>query len=101
MSVQFIQTSVKTSKLLKNIFLDFSVFLLIFVQASFHFYCSMFCTKVCIFASTSRFDSELRKCLPACWLNLTSWLSANLGAKVPGEQVQWLKKLFQCFLISI
>ena len=51
------------------------------------FFCSTYCMKVCIFASTSRFDSKSRKCLPAYWLNPTSWLSANLGAKVPGEQV--------------
>ena len=39
------------------------------------------------FASASRFDSKSRKHLLARWLNLTSWLSANLGTKVPGEQV--------------
>ena len=87
MSIQFIQTSIIISKLLKNIFLDFSVFLLTFVRVSYHFFCSMYCMKVCIFASASRFDSELRKCLPAHWLNPTSCLSANLGVKVPGEQV--------------
>ena len=30
---------------------------------------------------------RVEKCLPAHWLNPTSWLSAKLGAKVPGEQV--------------
>ena len=86
MSIWFVQTSIKTSKQLKNIFLDFSVFLLTFVRVSFHF-CSTYHTKVFTFASASRFDSKLRKHLPARWLNPTSWLSANLGAKVPGEQV--------------
>ena len=97
MSLQFIQTSIKISKLLKNIFLDFSLFLLTFVQVSFHFFCSMYCTKVCIFASTSRFDSKLRKHLLARWLNLTSWLSANPGAKVPGELVYARCSLFSVF----
>ena len=37
MSIQFIQTLIKTSKPLKNIFLEFSVFLLMFVWVPFHF----------------------------------------------------------------
>ena len=36
----------KHQKLLKNIFLDFSVFLLTFVRVSFHFFCSTNCMKV-------------------------------------------------------
>ena len=80
MSIQFVQTSIKTSKLLKNILLDFFVFLLMFVRVSFHFLFYVL-YKGLYFASTSRFDSESRKHLPA------RWLSTNLGAKVPGEQV--------------
>ena len=38
----------KHQKLLKNIFLNFSVFLLTFVRVSFHFFCSTYCTKICI-----------------------------------------------------
>ena len=38
----------KHQKLLKNIFLKFSVFLLTFVQVSFLFFCPMYCMKVCI-----------------------------------------------------
>ena len=38
MSIQFAQTLVKTSKPLKNIFLEFFVFLLMFVCVSFHFF---------------------------------------------------------------
>ena len=43
--------------------------------------------KVCVFAPASRFDSELRKHLPACWLHLTIWLPNGQGAKGLGKQV--------------
>ena len=36
----------KHQKLLKNIFLNFSVFLLMFVRVSFHFFCSTYCTSI-------------------------------------------------------
>ena len=77
----------KTSKQLKNIFSIFSVFLLTFIVGLFRFLCAIYCTKVCVFAPVSRFDSESRKHLPACWLHLTIWPPDGQGTKGPGKQV--------------
>ena len=77
----------KTSKQLENIFSIFSVFLLTFVAVLFWFLHAIYCTKVCVFASTLRFDSELRKCLLACWLHLMIWPPNSQGTKGPGKQV--------------
>ena len=54
---------------------------------SFHFFLFYVLYEGLYFTSTSTFDSKLRKHLPTRWLNPTRWLSANLGTKVPGEQV--------------
>ena len=45
MSIQFIQTSIKTSKQLNNIFLEFSVTDI--CSSVIPFFCSTYCTKVC------------------------------------------------------
>ena len=78
---------VKTSKQPKNIFSIFSVFLLTFIVVIFRFLHAIYFTKVCVFAPTSRFDSELRKCPLACWLHPTIWPPDGQGAKGPGKQV--------------
>ena len=78
---------VKLSKQLENIFSNFSAFLLTFVLMSFLFLCIIYCTKVCLFDSVSKFDSELRKCLLAHWLYPTIWLPNAQGAKGLGKQV--------------
>ena len=78
--------SSKYSKLLKNIFLKFSVFLLTFVRVFFHFSVLRIVQRF-VFCFHLEVSFRVEKCLPARWLNPTSWLSANLGAKVPGEQV--------------
>ena len=78
---------VKTSKQPKNIFSIFSVSLLTFIVVLFLFLHAIYCTKVCVFAPTSRFDSELRKHLPAHWLHLTISLSNGQGTKGPGNHV--------------
>ena len=76
----------KHSKLLKNIFLNFSVFLLTLVRAFYHF--SVLCiVRRFVFCFRLEVWFWVEKHLLACWLNPTSWLSANLGAKVPGEHV--------------
>ena len=64
---------VKSSKQPKNIFSIFSVFLLTYIVVLFWFLRAIYCTKVCVFAPTSRFDSESRKHLLAHWLHLTIW----------------------------
>ena len=51
----------------KIFFLNFLYFYWCLFMCHSNFY-STYCTKDCTFASTSRFDSELRKRLPACWL---------------------------------
>ena len=70
----------------KIFFLNFLYFYWHLFERHSIFY-STYCTKVCTFASTSRFDSESRKHLLAHWLIPTGWLCANLGTKVLGEQV--------------
>ena len=78
--------SLKHSKLLKNIFLNFSVFLLTLVRVFYHFsvlhivWRFVFCFRLEVWF-------RVKKHLLARWLNLTSWLSVNLGARVLGEQV--------------
>ena len=78
--------SPKHSKLLKNIFLYFSVFLLTLVRVFFHF-SVLHIVRRFVFCFRLEVWFQVEKRLPACWLNPTSWLSTNLGAKVPGEQV--------------
>ena len=78
---------VKTSKQPKNIFSIFSVFLLTFIVVLFQFLCTIYCTKVHVFAPASRFDSESRKHLPARWFHPMIWLPNGQGAKGPGKQV--------------
>ena len=78
---------VKLSKQLKNTLSNVSVFLLTLVLVSFLFLCVIYCTKVRLFASVLRFDSESRKCLPAHWLYLTIWSCDTQGAKGLGKQV--------------
>ena len=82
-----LKSIVKTSKQLKNIFSNFSVVLLTFILVSFLFFYIVYCMKVHVFASTLRFDSELRKHLPAHWLYPTIWLPDTQSAKKLGEQV--------------
>ena len=77
----------KTSKQPRNIFSIFSVFLRTFILVLFWFLHAIDCMKVCVFAPASRFDSELRKHLPARWLHLTIWPPNGQGAKGPGKQV--------------
>ena len=77
----------KLSKQLKNIFSNFSVFLLTLVLVSFLFLCIIYCMKVRLFASVSRFDSELRKHLPAHWLYPIIWSPNTQGTKGPSKQV--------------
>ena len=78
---------VKMIKQLKNILSNFSVFLLTFIIVLFQFLFAIYCTKVRVFASTSTFDSKLRKRLPTCWLYLTIWLPDAQGTKGPGKEV--------------
>ena len=78
---------VKLLKQLKNIFSNFSVFLRTFAIVPFQFLFTIYCTKVRVFASTLRFDSELRKCLLARWLYLTIWPPNAQGTKGLGKQV--------------
>ena len=78
--------SPKHSKQLKNIFLNFSVFLLTFVWVFFHFSVLRIVWRF-VFCFRLEVWFRVEKHLPACWLNPTSWLSTNLGAKAPGEQV--------------
>ena len=78
---------VKSSKQPKNIFSIFSVFLLTFIVVLFQFLSTIYCTKVCVFAPASRFDSKLRKRLLAHWLHLTIWLPDGQSFKGPGKQV--------------
>ena len=77
----------KTSKQPKNIFSIFSVFLLTFIVVLFRFLHAIFCMKVRVFASASRFDSKSRKHLLACWLHPMIWPPDGQGAKGPGKQV--------------
>ena len=94
---------VKTSKQLKKIFSIFSVFLLTFFALLFRFLRTIYCTKVHVFASASRFDSESRKCLPARWLHPTIWPPDSQGAKGPGKQVyvsethSWISSLLSVY----
>ena len=53
----------------------------------FIFFCVICCMKVCLFASTSTFDSKSRKHLPAHLLNPMIWLPDGQGAKGLGKQV--------------
>ena len=76
----------KHSKLLKNIFLYFSVFLLTLVWAFYHF-SALRIVRRFVFCFRLKVWLRVEKHLLARWLNPTSWLSANLGAKVPGERV--------------
>ena len=78
--------SPKHSKLLKNIFLNFSVFLLTLVRVFFHFFVLGIVRRF-VFCFRLEVWFRVEKRLLARWLNPTSWLSVNLGAKVPGEQV--------------
>ena len=76
----------KHSKLFKNIFLNFSVFLLTLVRAFYNF-SALPVVQRFVFCFHLKVWFRVEKCLPACWLNPTSWLSINLGTKVPGEHV--------------
>ena len=92
----------KLSKQLKNIFFNFSVYLLRFVLTSFLFFCVVYCTKVPLFASALRFDSKLRKHLPTHWLYPMIWLPDAQGAKGSGKQV-YISKTHSCIasLLSV
>ena len=86
-------TSISYSNLLSNIENNSKIFFLIFLYFYWHLFhaicmfCAICCTKVCLFASILTFDSELRKCLRAHWLNLTIWSPDGQGAKGPGKQI--------------
>ena len=95
-----LKSIIKPSKQLKDIFSNFSVFLLTFILASFLFFCIFYCLKVHLFASASRFDSKSRKHLPAHWLYLTIWWPDTQGAKGPGKQVYTSEKQHIASLLS-
>ena len=61
---------------------------------------AIYCTKVCLFASASTFDSELRKHLLAHWLNPTIWLPDGQGAKGQGKQV-YVSETHSCICSSV